>query len=120
MLGCWAQRNVPTVAGAACAVMAPFAWLGILLKGTMIGVTSIAWLRPLTLFTVFTAMAPLIGVKEAGNTGHTIPRTKCRRRTRPVNTAPILEIICRSGFLALQLVRPHVIVMSWTKSGSSC
>jgi hypothetical protein len=60
--GGWAQRNVPTTAGAACAVIAPLAWLGLLLKGTMTGVGSIAWLRPLTLFTIFTALAPLIGV----------------------------------------------------------
>jgi hypothetical protein len=44
--GDWAQRSVPTIAGAACAVIAPLAW----------------WLRPLALFTIFTAMAPLIGV----------------------------------------------------------
>ena len=60
--GAWAQRNVPTIAGAACAVIAPLAWLGLLLKGTMMGVGSIAWFRPLTLFTIFTAMALLIGV----------------------------------------------------------
>jgi hypothetical protein len=60
--GGWAQRNVPTITGAACAVIAPLAWLGLLVKGTMMGVGSIAWLRPLVLFTIFTAMAPLIGV----------------------------------------------------------
>jgi hypothetical protein len=59
--GGWAQRNVPTIAGAACAVIAPLAWLGLLLS-TMMGGGSIAWLRPLVLFTIFTAMAPLIGV----------------------------------------------------------
>lgn len=60
--GGWAQRNVPTIAGAACAAIAPLAWLGLLLKSTMMSVGSIAWFRPLTLFTIFTAMAPLIGV----------------------------------------------------------
>jgi hypothetical protein len=60
--GGWAQRNVPTIAGAACAVIAPLAWLGLLVKGTMMGAGSIAWLRSLTLFTIFAAMAPLIGV----------------------------------------------------------
>ena len=60
--GGWAQRNVPTIAGAACAAIAPLAWLGLLLKDTMMHVGSIAWFRPLTLFTLFAAMAPLIGV----------------------------------------------------------
>jgi hypothetical protein len=56
-----AQLNVPTIAGAACAAIAPLAWLGLLLS-SMVGVGSIAWLRPLVLFTIFMAMAPLIGV----------------------------------------------------------
>jgi hypothetical protein len=60
--GRWAQRNVPTIAGAACAVVAPLAWLGLLFKSTFMGIGSIAWFRPLTLFILFTAMAPLIGV----------------------------------------------------------
>jgi hypothetical protein len=60
--GGWAQRNVPTIAGAACTAIAPLAWLGLLLKGTGMSVGSIEWFRPLTLFTIFTAMAPLIGV----------------------------------------------------------
>jgi hypothetical protein len=60
--GVWTQRNVPTIAGAACAVIAPLAWLGLLLRGTMLGAGSIAWFRPLTLFTILTAMAPLMGV----------------------------------------------------------
>jgi hypothetical protein len=60
--GGWTQRNVPTIAGAACAAIAPLAWLGLLLKGTMMDAGSIAWFRPLTLFTMFAAMAPLIGV----------------------------------------------------------
>ena len=56
-----AQRNVPTIAGAACAVIAPLAWLGLLLSALM-GRGSVAWLRPLVLFTIFMAVAPLIGV----------------------------------------------------------
>jgi hypothetical protein len=60
--GGWAQRNAPTIAGAACAVIVPLAWLGLVLRSTMMGVGSIVWFRPLTLFTIFAAMAPLIGV----------------------------------------------------------
>ncbi len=60
--GRWTQRNVPTIAGAVCAVIAPLAWLGLVLRGMMMTAGSIAWSRPLTLFTIFMAMAPLIGV----------------------------------------------------------
>jgi hypothetical protein len=59
--GRWAQRNAPTIAGAACAVVAPLAWLGLLLS-SMVGVGPITWFRPIVLFVIFTAMTPLIGV----------------------------------------------------------
>src|SRR5260221_946505 len=62
LAGSWTQRNVPTIAGAVCAVIAPLAWLGLVLRGMMMTAGSIAWSRPLTLFTIFMAMAPLIGV----------------------------------------------------------
>ncbi len=62
LAGRWTQRNVPTIAGAVCAVIAPLAWLGLVLRGMMMTAGSIAWSRPLTLFTIFMAMAPLIGV----------------------------------------------------------
>ena len=60
--GSWAHRNVPTTVGAVCTAIAPLAWLGLVLKGTMMGVGSIAWYRPLTLITLVVASAPLMGV----------------------------------------------------------
>jgi hypothetical protein len=58
-----AQRSVPTVAGAASAVIVPLAWLALWLKVIVTGgASTVAWLRPVTLFTIFTALLPLIGV----------------------------------------------------------
>src|ERR1700732_1805338 len=38
LAGQWAHRTVPTVAGAACAAIAPLAWLGLIIRGSfMIG-----------------------------------------------------------------------------------
>jgi hypothetical protein len=65
LAGSWAHHNVRTIAGAACAVIAPLGWLGLILRGNLLiagSITSIAWLRPLTIFIIFSASAPLIGV----------------------------------------------------------
>ena len=85
--GRWTQRNVPTIAGAACAVIAPLAWLGVVLRGTMMGAGSIAWFRPLTLFTIFTAMAPLIGVAW----GWTMSASKRVSTTSSTTPPPLLR-----------------------------
>jgi hypothetical protein len=60
--GGWAQRNDATIAGAVCGVIAPPAWLVLLFRGITMGAGSIVWLRPITLFAIFAAMAPLMGV----------------------------------------------------------
>lgn len=62
LAGRWTYHIVPTVAGAACAAISPLAWLGLVLRGNFMIVGSIAWFRPLTIFEMFTAIAPLIGV----------------------------------------------------------
>jgi hypothetical protein len=62
LAGQWAHRIVPTVAGAACAAIVPLAWLGLIFRGSFMIGGSIAWLRPLTIFMISTAFAPLIGV----------------------------------------------------------
>jgi hypothetical protein len=62
LAGQWAHRIVPTVAGAACAAIAPLAWLGLIFRGSFMIGGSIAWFQPLTIFIVSTALAPLIGV----------------------------------------------------------
>ena len=62
LAGGWTRRNVPTSAGAACALIAPLLWLAVWVKGLLIGFGPIAWLRPLTLFALFSAAAPLISV----------------------------------------------------------
>jgi hypothetical protein len=62
LAGRWTRHNVPTVAGAACTAIAPVLWLGLILKGNFMMVGSIAWFRPLTIFIMFTAIAPLVGV----------------------------------------------------------
>jgi hypothetical protein len=63
LAGCWTRRNVPTSIGAACALIAPLLWLMTLIKGTLLAATGqILWFRPLVLFTLFTAFAPLVAV----------------------------------------------------------
>jgi hypothetical protein len=62
LAGRWAHRIVPTVLGAACAAIAPLAWLGLTFRGNFMLGGSIAWFRPLTIFMMSTAIAPLIGV----------------------------------------------------------
>jgi hypothetical protein len=62
LAGQWAHRIVPTVAGAACAAIAPLAWLGLIFRGSFMIGGSIAWFQPLTISIVSTALAPLIGV----------------------------------------------------------
>jgi len=60
--GRWVQQNVPAIAVAACALIVPLTWLVFVVRSTMVGVGPIAWLRPLTLFTLLAALAPLLGV----------------------------------------------------------
>jgi hypothetical protein len=62
LAGRWAHRIDPTVAGAACAAIAPLAWFGLIFRGNFLIGGSIAWFRPLTIFMMSTAIAPLIGV----------------------------------------------------------
>ena len=62
LAGHWTQQHVPTAAGAACALIVPVAWFGFLFRSTVVGAGSIAWLAPLTLFTLIAALAPLLGV----------------------------------------------------------
>ena len=76
----WAYHNVPTIAGAACAAIAPVAWLALILRGSLFIGGSIAWLRPLTIFTIFTASAPLIGV----SLGLALSSSKLRRAQQGV------------------------------------
>ena len=61
LAGRWAHRNPSTVAGAACAAVAPVVWLGLNLKATLLIGGSVAWFQPLTMFVIFSAGAPLIG-----------------------------------------------------------
>jgi len=62
LAGRWTHHNLPTVGGAACAAIAPLAWLGLIVSGSFTFAGSIAWFRPLTIFLMFTAIAPLAGV----------------------------------------------------------
>jgi hypothetical protein len=62
LAGRWTHHNLPTVRGAACAAIAPLAWLGLILGGNFMIAGSVAWFRPLTIFIMFTAIAPLVGV----------------------------------------------------------
>ena len=62
LAGRWARRNASTVAGAACAVIAPLAWLGLNFRATLLIGGSVAWFKPLTIFVIISASAPLIGV----------------------------------------------------------
>jgi hypothetical protein len=62
LAGRTAHHNVPTSAGAACAILVPLAWLGLILRGSLTFGGSIAWFQPLTIFMLFSASAPLIGV----------------------------------------------------------
>jgi hypothetical protein len=62
LAGRWTHRIVPTIAGAAFAAIVPLAWFGLICRGNFTLGGSIAWFRPLTIFTMFTAIAPLIGV----------------------------------------------------------
>jgi CDP-diglyceride synthetase len=57
-----AHYNLPTIAGSAAAVIVPLVWLGLILKGILMLGGSIAWFQSLTIFTLFSASAPLIGV----------------------------------------------------------
>ena len=58
----WLQRNVGTLAGAVCAAAVPTTWLVLMLWPTMRHVEHIVWLRPITIFMIAAAMAPLVGV----------------------------------------------------------
>jgi hypothetical protein len=61
LAGRWARHNVPTAAGAACAVIAPLAWLGLSFRATLM-IGPVAWFQPLTIFIISSACAPLMGV----------------------------------------------------------
>jgi|SRR5882724_4230525 len=80
LAGGWTHHNVPTIAGAVCAVIAPLAWFGLILRGTLMIGGSIAWFRPLTVFIIFTAIAPLIGVAL----GWSLSSSKLRRAQQGV------------------------------------
>jgi hypothetical protein len=60
--GRWAHTNVPTVTGAAFAAVIPLIWLVMTLRGNFTAPGHIAWFRPLTVFVMFVAVVPLIGV----------------------------------------------------------
>jgi hypothetical protein len=60
--GRWAHRNVPTIGGALCASIVPLVWFGLTVKALFLFAGPIAWFRPLTIFSMFMALAPLIGV----------------------------------------------------------
>jgi hypothetical protein len=62
LAGGWTRRNVPTSAGAACALIVPLLWLALWVKSFLIAFGPIAWLQPLTLFALFISTAPLISV----------------------------------------------------------
>jgi hypothetical protein len=75
LAGLWAHRIVPTVAGAACAAIAPLAWFGLIFRGSFMIGGPIAWFQPLTIFMVSTALAPLMGV----SLGWVLASSKFRR-----------------------------------------
>jgi hypothetical protein len=58
----WLQRNVRTLASAVCTAVVPIAWLGTMLWPTMRHVNHVVWFRPITIFMIAAAMAPLVGV----------------------------------------------------------
>ena len=58
----WLQRNVRTLPAAVSAAVVPTAWLVLMLWPTVGNVKHIAWLRPITIFMIAAAMAPLVGV----------------------------------------------------------
>ena len=59
----WIRRKICTRFGATCALVAPSLWLAIFAKGTLfLGHGPIAWSRPITIFAIVTAVAPLISV----------------------------------------------------------
>jgi hypothetical protein len=62
LAGRWAHHNLSTIAGAVCAMCVPLVWLGLILRGSLMLSGPIAWFRPLTIFMLFSASAPLIGV----------------------------------------------------------
>jgi hypothetical protein len=74
LAGRWTHHIVPTVAGAACAAIAPLVWLGLILRGNFSIAASIAWFRPVTIFLIFTAVTPLIGVALGGALSPSEPR----------------------------------------------
>jgi hypothetical protein len=61
LAGAWLQHNVRILAGAVCTAVVPTAWLGLVLW-SMRPLDHIAWFRPITLFMIAAAFAPLAGV----------------------------------------------------------
>ena len=63
LAGRWTRRNIATGTGLACALVVPLLWLAIFVRGILLeGAGQIAWLLPITLFTIFAAFAPLVAV----------------------------------------------------------
>ena len=58
----WLQRNVRTLPGAVCTAVVPTAWLLLSLWANVGHAKHIAWFRPITIFMIAAAMAPLVGV----------------------------------------------------------
>ena len=58
----WLQRKVRSLAGALCAAVVPVAWLGLVLGSILRHFPDIAWFRPITLFVIALAIAPVAGV----------------------------------------------------------
>jgi hypothetical protein len=77
----WLQRNVRSLAGAMCAAVVPAAWLGLWLWDIVRHFPDIAWFRPITLFSIAAAIAPLAGV--AAGWGASLMRSNSPESVQP-------------------------------------
>lgn len=60
--GRWVHRNVNSISGVVAVGIVPIVWCGLILWAAFHGASQIGWFQPLTIFTIFAALAPAIGV----------------------------------------------------------
>ena len=60
--GRWVHRNVNTISGVVAAGIVPMVWCCLILWAEFHGTSQIGWFQPLTIFTIFAALAPATGV----------------------------------------------------------